>query len=182
MNDNNLERENSRIIDDLDANNSSALARAVDYASQIVPRRNGSLIYGNISLPASVKRAIALGDASSVQAEVEFLRSALTLVRRTQLQDLADYCEDYRKRSKEDRDTKALESKMNRAAAAREQIDKTFENLIDTIVEKLEAAAKIPNTKAREIRTKQLERDLENFSDLQQQLVKKLKNIVSEGI
>lgn len=179
MNDNNLDRENSRIIRDLNTSDSSAIERAVEYASQIVPRRSGSLSYGNISLPESVKRAIAMGDANSVQDELDFLRSALTLVRRTQLQDLADYCEDYRQNSKEDRDTKALESKMNRAAAVRKEIDRIFEDLVDTIVKKLEVAATIPNAKAREIRTKQLERDLENSSNLQKDLMDKLIKIVS---
>ena len=179
MNDNNLERENSSLIRDLNANNSSTVDRAVDYASQIVPRRNGSLSYGNMSLPASVKRAIAIGDANTVQVELDYLRSALTLVRKTQLQDLADYCEDYRQRSKEDRDTKALESKMSRAKAAQEQIDRTFEDLIETIVRKLEAAATISNEKIRELRIKQLERDFETFSNLQKHLVEKLMNIVS---
>ncbi|GET39976.1 hypothetical protein [Microseira wollei] len=180
MNDNNLDRENSSIIRDLNANNSSAVDRAVEYASQIIPRRSGSLSYGNMSLPASVKRAIAIGDANSVQVELDFLRSALTLVRKTQLQDLADYCENYRQRSKEDRDTKALESKMSRAKAAQEQIDRTFEDLIETIVrKKLEAAATISNDKIRELRIKQLERDFETFSNLQKHLVEKLMNIVS---
>ncbi|HAJ61075.1 MAG TPA: hypothetical protein DCP31_18960, partial [Cyanobacteria bacterium UBA8543] len=135
--------------------------------------------YGNMSLPASVKRAIAIGDANTVQVELDYLRSALTLVRKTQLQDLADYCEDYRQRSKEDRDTKALESKMSRAKAAQEQIDRTFEDLIETIVRKLEAAATISNEKIRELRIKQLERDFETFSNLQKHLVEKLMNIVS---
>lgn len=178
MNDNNLDRENSRIIRDLNANDSSAIERAVEYASQIVPRRSGSLSYGNISLPESVKRAIAMGDANSVQDELDFLRSALTVVRRTQLQDLADYCEDYRQNSKEDRDTKALESKMKRAAAACKEIDRIFEDLIDTMGQKLEEAATIPNAKVREIKTKKQERDLEIFSNLQKHLVEQLINIV----
>lgn len=178
MNDNNLDLENSRIIRDLNANDSSAIERAVEYASQIVPRRSGSLSYGNISLPESVKRAIAMGDANSVQEELDFLRSALTVVRRTQLQDLADYCEDYRQNSKEDRDTKALESKMKRAAAVRKEIDVTYEDVLDTIVHKLEIAATISIANVRESRIKQLESDLERFSNLQKHLVEQLINIV----
>jgi hypothetical protein len=141
MNNNKIQQENSRLMRDLNPNDSSTFDRAVEYATQIVPRRNTSLSYGNISLPESVKQAIAMGDANSVQLELDFLRSALTMVRKAQLQDIANYCEDYLKNSQENRGAKTLESQMNRAAQARDQIDRTFEDLINTIVEKLEAAS-----------------------------------------
>lgn len=176
----NLEQSSALVARSLQETDSSTVIKATEYADQIM--RNLKSGRGSGILPDSVKTAIIQGDASLVQAEFEFLRKALTMVRQTQLDNLRESCNQHLLRMKADRRGKDAQFLSNRITELLKEIDRNTDDVFDFIDQKLQEAERLKSSKLREMRIKELERKIDEFQDSQNKLVKKVLSITDESL
>lgn len=176
----NLEQSSALVARSLQETDSSTVIKATEYADQIMRNiRNGRT---SGIFPDSVKRAIMDGDASLVQAEFEFLRKALTMVRQTQLDNLRESCNQHLVRMKAERRGKDAQFLSDKITKLLKDIDRNSEDLFAFFDEKLEAAEKLKSSKLREKRIKALEMKMEEFEESEKKLVRSVLNITDESL
>ena len=176
----NLDQSSALVARSLQETDSSTVIKATEYADQIMRNlKNGT---GSGILPDSVKRAIMDGNASLVQAEFEFLRQALTMVRQTQLDNLRESCNQHLVRMKAERRGKDAQFLADKITKLLKDIDRNSESLFAFIDQKLEEAEKLKSSKLREMRMTALERKIEEFQDTENKLVKSVLSISDESL
>jgi hypothetical protein len=132
--------------------------------------------------PDPRERALVQAEVSIIQSELEFRRRTLAKVREAQSQSLTERLNEYliREKGKIRAETAAfLLSKRNELQT---QMDRVFDDFTESMAAKLDKVESMTNKKLREIRTEQLERDIDSFMNLQQELMNQFQNIISENV
>jgi hypothetical protein len=132
--------------------------------------------------PDPRERALVQAEVSIIQSELEFRRRTLAKVREAQSQSLTERLNEYliREKGKIRAETAAfLLSKRNELQT---QMDRVFDDFTESMAVKLEKVESMTNSKLREIRTEQLERDIDSFMALQQELMDQFQSIISENV
>ncbi len=176
----NLEQSSALVARSLEETDASTVIKATEYANQIMRNLRSGRSSG--ILPNSVKTAIMQGDASLVQAEFEFLRQALTMVRQMQIDNLCESCNQYLVRMKAERRGKDAQFLSDKITKLLKDIDRNSQDLFAFIDAKLEEAEKLKNSKVREMRITALERKIEEFQDSENKLVRSVLNITDESL
>jgi multidrug efflux pump subunit AcrA (membrane-fusion protein) len=126
--------------------------------------------------PNSEEKAIAQARLELIKTDAEFMKEALIVSRRTQIASLEEACQNYLVRQKIDArqeiDSYILEARKQ----LQEQLDRTSDEFIRTMVVKLKEVELIEIDMVRNVRRTQLEEDFIDFVNLQQDLIKHFRN------
>jgi len=132
--------------------------------------------------PDQRKRAAVKGELELIETEYEKAKRFLEIVRETQIQSLTETCNQYLKREKGEVRANVHEYLLQKTKELAEEMDKIMEDFLQKWDEKIQQLEQIKSPKIRELREQQLNRDLEYFAELQQELMTRFKQIVSEGV
>lgn len=180
--DDNLDRASSALSHDFQRADAEVLPRAEEYANHImrnITERNG---YSRNLFPDSIKSAIVAGETSLVHAEFDFLREALGIVRKTQLQNLRESSKQHLAKMKGNLRGDTARFLADKVTELLKQIDRTSEDFFLHLDKKLESAEVLKSPRLRETRIRELERQLEEFTDSQRKLVNSVLSISSESL
>jgi hypothetical protein len=132
--------------------------------------------------PDERKRAAAKGELELIETEYKKAHRFLEIIRETQIQSMTETCNQYLKRDKGEARANVHEYLLQKTKELAEEMDQITAEYFSKLDDKLQELEKIQSPKIREIRELQLNRDLEYFAELQQELMTRFKKIVSEGV
>ncbi|MCP2727626.1 hypothetical protein [Limnofasciculus baicalensis] len=182
----NMDRANYRLSQDLDENSSSAVSKVTERADQMMsiihqgmtlPERNG---YSKPMIPDALKSAMTRGQTEIIQIELDSFKKSLVHVRNSELQALQVSCEQHIQRLKASNKLDAARMVKDKVAPFLKEIDRTFEDLIGFLDSKYTEAAKIQNPKAREIRMRSIEKQMEEYDESFNYLRNSVRSVISE--
>lgn len=184
MSDNNGLRRSSRdgygsLRNNDDIRASNPLVQKLTHAAANIQSRDTFLCR---LFPSPTQKAAAEGELALVKSEYEFRREALEIARRTQVDSLKEACNQYLIGQKAEARQQIASFLLEKTADLQESLDRTFKNFATAMDQKMAEAELIERKSIRDIRVRQLERDLEEFGYLQADLADRFRRIVSEGI
>lgn len=142
-------------------------------------KRNGFL---QRFFPDPRQRVLIESEVGIIRSELDFRRRTLEKVREAQSQSLTERLNEYLVREKGKIRAETAAFLLSKRNELQQQMDKVFDEFTDNMAIKLEKVEAMPNGKLREVRMEQLERDIDGFMYLQQELMEQFQNIISENV
>lgn len=163
-------------------NSTQTAYEVTQYSKKIITEaveRNGLL---DRIIPDKRRKAKVKGELELMQTELAAAKRFLEITRETQKQSFIEHCNTYLNKSKAESRANSTSYLIQKQEELQDEMDQTIESFLVKMDKKLDQLENQQNPKIQEIRKQQLERDLNNFMDLQQQLMERFTQIVSEQI
>ncbi|MBD2200180.1 MULTISPECIES: hypothetical protein [Calothrix] len=132
--------------------------------------------------PDPVQRAAKMGELEIVKTEFEFRKKALVMVRETHSQALRETCNQYLIRGKADSRAETAAFLMRKEQELQEELNNIFDRFIASVEKKTQRLATIINGTLQRALEQDLDKEIHNFVDMKDKLVKKFRQIVDEGV
>jgi hypothetical protein len=132
--------------------------------------------------PDPRQRALMEAEVGIIHSELDFRKRTLQKVREAQTQSLTEQLNEYLIREKGKIRAETAAFLLTKRNELQQQMDKVFDDFTENMAVKLEKVESMSNPKLRQIRTDQLEKDIDGFMILQQQLMEQFQNIISENV
>jgi len=132
--------------------------------------------------PSETQRAIVKAQLALVETEYEFRKRALETLRETQLQALTETCNQYLTRDKAARRADTAKFLLHKKEELVYELDAIFERFMKLLKERYQNMEDESNPLFRQIRQDKLEKDINDFMELQNKLVDKFQRLVDEDV
>jgi hypothetical protein len=132
--------------------------------------------------PSATERAIVKAQLALVETEYEFRKKALETLRETQLQALTETCNQYLTRDKAARRADTAKFLLQKKEELTYELDAIFERFMKLLKDKYQNMEEESNPLFRQIRQDKLEKDINDFMELQNKLVDKFQRLVDEDV
>jgi seryl-tRNA(Sec) selenium transferase len=178
-----IERRYSLSKNDDNTNNLPVVRTADEISIQAVKlseqKREGFLAH---FFPDKTQRAIIQGELAQVETEYEFRKRALQTLRETQLQNLTETCNQYLTRDKAARRADTAKFLLQKKEELSNELDIIFERFMRVLQDKYQTMESETNSLFRQIRQDKLEKDVNDFVELQTKLVDKFQRLIDEEV
>jgi Glu-tRNA(Gln) amidotransferase subunit E-like FAD-binding protein len=144
-----------------------------------VEKRNGIL---QRLFPDETRRAVVQGELSLVKAEFEFRKKVLCVIRETQLQALQENCNQFLARGKATVRAETAKFILAEFHKLQQDMDDIYEEFMSEIAKKWTEAENTESEYLRNIKEGKIDRDLERFAEIYEQLVTRFQNLLNEGV
>lgn len=132
--------------------------------------------------PDPTKRAVVQGELALIQEEYKFRQEVLKMVKQTQVQALKETCNEYLIQGKAASRAETAKLLISKAQELESEINRIGDYYDKEIEEKYVKYSQIQHPGLRQKREKQLEESIDGFLKLQNEILQKFRNIVSEGV
>ncbi|MCA2640090.1 MAG: hypothetical protein EWV49_01870 [Microcystis aeruginosa Ma_QC_Ch_20071001_S25] len=132
--------------------------------------------------PNAAQRTIIKAQLALVETEYEFRKRALETLRETQLQALTETCNQYLTRDKAARRADTAKFLLQKKEELTYELDAIFERFMKLLKDKYQIMDEENNPLFRQIRHDRLEKDINDFVELQNKLIDKFQRLVDEEI
>ncbi|MBW4617708.1 MAG: hypothetical protein KME21_31865 [Desmonostoc vinosum HA7617-LM4] len=185
MSDYNNKQNNSltRISSDMQVSKSSIVNVVADYAGSVVDAQNQTRKNLLQKLfPDATQRAIKMGELKLIQTEFEFRKKALEMVRETHTQALRETCNQYLVQAKATGRAETAKLLMQKAQELQAEMDRVFDKFIEAVEKKTLKLESLSNVVLKRKMEEQLEKEIHEFVEMRDQLIRKFNKIVEEGV
>lgn len=132
--------------------------------------------------PDPTRRAIVQGELVLIQEEYKFRQEVLKMSKQTQIQALKETCNEYLIQGKAASRAETAKLLMSKAQELESELNRVGDYYDKEIEEKYEKYSQIKHPGLRQKREKQLEESIDGFLRLQNEILQKFRDIVSEGV
>jgi hypothetical protein len=132
--------------------------------------------------PDPRQRVLVEAEVGIIRSELDFRRRTLEKVREAQSQSLTERLNEYLVREKGKIRAETAAFLLSKRNELQQQMDRVFDDFTENMEIKLEKVEAMSNSKLRQVRMDQLERDIDGFMYLQQELMEQFQNIISENV
>jgi hypothetical protein len=132
--------------------------------------------------PDPVQRAAKMGELEIIKTEFEFRKKALAMVRETHVQALRETCNQYLVKAKAAGRAETASFLMRKAQELQEELDGILERFIASVEKKTQSLQLTTNLTLQKKMEQDLDKEIHEFIDMKDKLVKKFRRIVDEGV
>lgn len=132
--------------------------------------------------PDATQRTIIKARLALVETEYEFRKRALETLRETQLQALTETCNQYLTRDKASRRADTAKFLLQKKEELTSELDAIFERFMNLLKDKYQNMEEETNPLFRQMRQDRLEKDINDFMELQNKLVDRFQRLVDEEV
>lgn len=132
--------------------------------------------------PDEKQREIIKGELALVKTEYEFRKRALNTLRETQLQALTETCNQYLTRDKAARRKDTAIYLLHKKEELVDELNTIFERFMKLMKEKYQQMEIETIPILQQVRQDKLEKDINDFMELQEKLINKFQRLVDEEV
>lgn len=173
----------TRVSEDTQIAKSSSVEAVARYAEIVVDNNIAKReTFLQKLFPDPAQRAAKMGELKIIETEFEFRKKALAMVRETHVQALRETCNQYLVKAKAAGRAETASFLMRKAQELQEELDRIFDKFIAAVEKKTQRLQEMTNSILQKRMEQDLDKEIHEFIEMKDKLVKKFRQIVDEGV
>lgn len=148
------------------------------FDKQIIKREN----FFQRFFPDALQRTIKQGEEKLLQTKYDYLVETSTIIKNTQVESLRERANHYLNQRKAQLRAETASFLVTKAQELEKEIDKIFDDFTARIEERYEKNQLIKQPFLKRKMEQQLEKDIEGFLEIKEEVIGKFRRIVKEGV